>query len=238
MDSKESDAEHGSAGLQREREGGPRAQLLIAPTIASRSLRQLVPACELDDASLPELPGRPRELRLVHDRQGPADPVHGPGKAHGGPTGSILVKAGPIQPQELHDPLQARLDLDVHIPQRRGNQSRGDIGQQALETQLVGERPRRAPPAQPLEQEPADEQRLEEDQQPRDHEPPSLRVLGDICQQTVRVPRVRSVRERRGEEQGEQGPEGSQSQGLRVRLRALHAPTIHDPAHETWTKVH
>ena len=50
-----------------------------------------------------------------------------------------LVQAGPIEAQEFHDPLQSASISTSTSPQRRGNQSRGDVGQQALEAQPLGE---------------------------------------------------------------------------------------------------
>ena len=129
------------------------------------------------------------------------------------------MQAGSIDAQELHDPLKAPLDLGIHVADRGGNQARGELGEQALEAEALGEQLLGTALARLLEQENPDENRLEEDQPAPHDDVPSVAprrrclLVGHLAFGAGRVSRRAEMSDQDPEEQTAQ-----RSQNVRGRM--------------------
>jgi len=110
---------------------------LIALPVERRLLRELVQPGKSDDVSSPELLGGPRELIRLQDAGQRPDPLRGPRDTNDRSLLTVFVEVGPGHLEKRADPLKAPLDRTIEIGHRDIDQARGELGEQALESQAL-----------------------------------------------------------------------------------------------------
>ena len=126
-------ADDGSAHDQRDGEPGLHAVREIAPAVHGRFVRQLFDSGDADGIAAPQLFRQPRELVHVHpllDRPG----------AHRPAVRQELDETPAIGAQELDHAVQAVSDLPIEVDGGQVAERGGQVGEQLLEAQALGER--------------------------------------------------------------------------------------------------
>ena len=178
---------------------------------------------------LPELPRRPWNVAGLHGGRRRADATRRPRDGRDEARGVVLVEARPVHAEEVDGPPETPLDVSVDAAQGHGDQPPGELGQELLEAEPLGERVLRAPTGPSIDEERDEQQGLGDGH--RAEEVPLVAGGERTVAQALRLESVEARCRPDHGEQGQQKPATKNPHGTRARLPAPHyTATYNTPA--------